>query len=66
MNKSLFWAGLGFQIAQLLLIGIYMLSTLDYSWLTLGLVFKAVLISLVVLVNLASIIFMLVGTFKDD
>jgi hypothetical protein len=60
MNK-LFWTGIIFQIMQFTILGIILLGSLDWSFLTT----KFFLIGGIILGNLVSIIFIAVGGIRD-
>ena len=66
MNKQLFFVGLGIQIFQIIILGIFLLTQLDYSWLTADFITKAIGLSILVLLNIFSIILMLVGVFQNS
>lgn len=55
-NKSMFWTGMSVQILQFSVLGIWLLSKLDWSWLTRNLV-ETIAISLALaLYNTISIV----------
>lgn len=60
MNKALFWTGLGFQIIQILALGVFGLTLIDWSFLTLPLF----LIVTLIFINFISILFMLIGAIS--
>lgn len=61
MNK-IFWTGITFQIIQFSILGIILLSSLDWSFLTT----KFFVIAGIVLSNIVSLTFILIGALKDD
>jgi hypothetical protein len=61
MNK-LFWTGITFQIIQFSILGIILLSSLDWSFLTT----KFFIISGIALMNVVSLVFILIGALRDD
>jgi hypothetical protein len=60
MNK-LFWTGITFQIIQFSLLGIILLSSLNWDFLTT----KFFVIAGIVLMNLVSLTFILIGALKE-
>lgn len=66
MNKRMFWSGLSMFIIQLIGILIFVLTTLNYSWLTAELIRSVIVFTCIGLFNITSIIFMIVGIFSKD
>lgn len=62
MNKPLFWTGLTFQIIQLSILMIILLSSIDWSFLT----NKFLVIGIFIVLNIISLMFMLVGALRED
>ncbi len=59
MNK-LFWSGAIFQILQLFFFGVVIVSSIDWSFISVK-----VLVSVVfVILNIASLVFMVIGSLK--
>ena len=64
-NKARFWTGAIMGLFELLALGIYGLTILNWTWLTEKVVLMAVTISAIVLYNALAIILILNGSGKE-
>lgn len=64
MNKTLFFSGLAIFGFEVLGIIIYLLSTLDWSFVSVNVIMDIIAIMVIVIINILAFIFMIMGALE--